>query len=345
MNHSNCSPNISAAPETGSEPRSKQPSGHARAPEEQAPKQPGSGAPELIAAVPTPFTDSGELDITAARALFRFAAGTVGQLLVAGTTGEFPALDDSERLALIEAALAVAGPGRVIAHVGAADAWHASRLALAAESLGVTRFAAITPYFLPGTPAEVTAYYARIVDAIPGREVYAYLFPERSGITVTPVELGALAADTGLAGAKLSGSAAAALARFAASSPAGFRLYSGNDSELPRVVRDGGAGVVSGVSAALPEPFAELIGAMDVGDARRVRVAQDAVLDAVATLGPSIGRLKYALALRGLTGTASRMTVDPPDARTRETIARLVNAHRTSPERPSPDAGGGPCPQ
>ncbi len=71
---------------------------------------------------------------------------------MAGTTGEFPALEDSERLSLIELALAEAGPDRVIAHVGAADARHCARLASAASARGATRLAAITPYYLRRGP-------------------------------------------------------------------------------------------------------------------------------------------------------------------------------------------------
>lgn len=72
----------------------------------------------VLAAVPTPFTADGDLDKDAARRLFGFVAGVVDGLFVAGTTGEFPSLDDDERLALIEIGLDVAGPERVIAHIG-----------------------------------------------------------------------------------------------------------------------------------------------------------------------------------------------------------------------------------
>jgi len=60
--------------------------------------------------VTTPFTGSGDLDLPAARRLFALAAATTGSMFVAGTTGEFPVLEDAERLALIETALAEAGP-------------------------------------------------------------------------------------------------------------------------------------------------------------------------------------------------------------------------------------------
>ena len=86
-----------------------------------------SQAPVVFSAVPTLFTASGELDPGANRALYKLVAGLVDGLFVAGTTGEFPALEDSERLTLFELALAEAGPGRVIAHIGAPDARHAGR--------------------------------------------------------------------------------------------------------------------------------------------------------------------------------------------------------------------------
>ena len=83
-------------------------------------------APVVFSAVPTLFGASGELDPDANRALYKLVAGLVDGLFVAGTTGEFPALEDSERLALFELALAEAGPDRVIAHIGAPDARHAA---------------------------------------------------------------------------------------------------------------------------------------------------------------------------------------------------------------------------
>ena len=129
-----------------------------------------SSVPVVLSAVPTLFGASGELDADANRALYKLAAGLVDGLFVAGTTGEFPALEDSERLALFELALAELGPDRVIAHIGAPDARHAARLARAAVALGATRIAAITPYYLPATNAPSSSpatslYSARLAPA------------------------------------------------------------------------------------------------------------------------------------------------------------------------------------
>jgi 4-hydroxy-tetrahydrodipicolinate synthase len=274
-----------------------------------------SSAPVVLSAVPTLFGPDGELDLDANRALYKLVASLVDGLFVAGTTGEFPALEDAERLALIELALAEAGPDRVIAHVGAPDARHASRLGQAAVGLGATRIAAITPYYLPARPDEVTAHYRRIRDAAPDPELYAYIFPERTGLHVPPPLLAEVAEAAGLAGAKVSGSAAADLAGYVAAAP-GLRIYSGEDSNPAATMRAGGAGVISGRSAAYPEVYAAL----------RLDPAEQERLDRIVALGASIGRIKHALQVRGLASAAARMTVDRPDPDTAAAIAAEVAA-------------------
>jgi len=262
-----------------------------------------SAAPVVFSAVPTLFGAGGELDPAANRALYKLVAGLVDGLFVAGTTGEFPALEDAERLSLFELALAEAGPDRVIAHIGTPDARHAGRLARAAVALGATRIAAITPYYLSARPDELAGHYQRIRDAEPGPELYAYIFPERTGLPVSPTLFAQVADGAGLAGAKVSGSASADLAGYVAAAP-GLQIFSGNDASPWASMRAGGAGVISGRSSAYPEVYAAL----------GKDPAVQGQLDRIVALGASIGRLKHALHVRGLAGSpAARMTVDPPD--------------------------------
>jgi 4-hydroxy-tetrahydrodipicolinate synthase len=275
-----------------------------------------SPAPVVFSAVPTLFGPDGELDPGANRALHKLIASQLDGLLVAGTTGEFPALDDTERLSLIELALAEAGPARVIAHIGAPDARHACALARAAVALGATRIAAITPYYLPVRPDELTAYSCAIREAAPGPELYAYIFPERTSVPVPPDLLARVADAAGLAGAKISGAAAAELKDYVAAAP-GLRLYSGDDANPAATMRAGGAGVISGRSSAYPEVYAALREEASAGGAQLL-------LDRIVALGASTGRLKYALQLRGLGGGTARMTVDPPDEPTAAAIAAIM---------------------
>jgi len=132
----------------------------------------------------------------------------------------------------------------------------------------------------------------------------------------------AAAEAAGLAGAKLSGSAALELAGYVAAAP-GLRLFSGDDSNPAATMRAGGAGLISGRSAAYPEVYAALVAALAAGDVDAAARHQQ-TLDRIVALGASIGRLKYALQLRGLGGTTARMTVDPPDASLCSAIAAQV---------------------
>jgi 4-hydroxy-tetrahydrodipicolinate synthase len=279
-----------------------------------------SAAPVVYSAVPTLFGPDGELDPGANRALYRLIAGLVDGMLVAGTTGEFPALEDAERLSLFELALAEAGPDRVIAHIGAPDTRHAIRLARAAVALGATRIAAITPYYLPARPDELAGHYRRIRDAVPDPDIYAYIFPERTGLAVPPPLFAEVAQAAGLAGAKISGSASADLAGYVAAAP-GLRIFSGNDANPWATMRAGGAGVISGRSAAYPEVYAALVKSTPESDPG----AQER-LDRIVALGASIGRIKHALGVRGLAGTAARMAVDPPGPELAAAIAAEVSA-------------------
>jgi 4-hydroxy-tetrahydrodipicolinate synthase len=276
------------------------------------------------------FGQDGELDLEANRALYKLADGQLDGMLVAGTTGEFPALDDAERLTLIELALAQAGPDRVIAHIGAPDAWHAARLARAAVARGATRLAAITPYYLAARPDELIAHYRLIRDAVPSAELYGYIFPERTGLRVPPALFGRLAEAADLAGVKASGSAAAELAGYVMAAP-GRTIFSGDDANPGATMAAGGAGVISGRSSAYPEVYAAMRASSAAASASAATSASSAAsaqetLDRIVTLGASIGRIKYALQVRGIGTGVARMTVDAPDPETAAAIAAQVAA-------------------
>src|ERR1700712_1259835 len=97
-----------------------------------------SGRPfgTVLAAMVTPFTPSGELDLkaTAELAVRLVDEGNDG-LVVNGTTGESPTTTDAEKSAVIRAVVeAVGARATVVAGVGTSDTAHSVRLAKEAES-------------------------------------------------------------------------------------------------------------------------------------------------------------------------------------------------------------------
>lgn len=279
---------------------------------------------QVIAAVPVPFTEGGELDLAEyEKALLRMNDHVHGAL-IAGTTGEFPALDDDERLLLFRNAAEILGRDRVIAHLGHPSLRQVLRLADRTAEAGITRFALLSPYYLPSDDDGVVAFFHGVTQLHREAEVYAYLFPERTGMDITVDTLRRVMELPGMRGVKLSGDAARLLPAYGDALRAGQELFSGDDSALPWVLDHGGTGVVSGVSAAFPELFSALVTALDRGDGTTIDAAQAAVAEVVGLAGPTIPRLKVALAARTGTPWAHRMALPAVDERTATAIRAAV---------------------
>jgi 4-hydroxy-tetrahydrodipicolinate synthase len=300
---------------------------------------------EVLTATPVPFSDDGSLLMDTYEAMLTRVAPHTEGVFVNGTTGEFPALEDRERSDLLEAAVAVFGASQVVAHIGAPSARQVLRHAEAAAGMGITRMAALTPYYLPCDFAQVHELYTTITQAFPEAAVFVYLFPERSGIDVPPEELAELTAIDGVAGAKLSGRPNDQFERYVELAAPGSRVYSGDDGSYPRVAAAGGAGVVSGVSSAFPEVFGQLTKALmsDVQDKDAIQAAQAQVVPAVRAAGPTITRLKYALSARYGEKWGTRMPLPAVGEEARTLIDSLLpgglNGDRETgrQRRPAPD--------
>jgi 4-hydroxy-tetrahydrodipicolinate synthase len=266
----------------------------------------------IISAVPVPFTADGSLDLATYDAAIAAIAPHVGGALVAGTMGEFPALDDDERVELFRRAADLMGTERVIAHLGHGSSRQVLRLAGAVAAIGIRRFALLSPYYLPTDDDGVVQFFRALTEAHPQAEVYAYLFPERTGMDVSPATLGRVLALPGMVGVKLSGVAAARLPEYAAVLGPDHELYSGD------------------VSSAFPETFAALARALDAGssEAPQSTDLQAVVEEIVPLAGSTITRLKAAMSARDGAPWASRMSLPAVDDATRKAIRAAVETHR-----------------
>ncbi|MEU5566799.1 dihydrodipicolinate synthase family protein [Micromonospora musae] len=277
----------------------------------------------LISAVPTLFDSEGALDLGATKAAYaQLAQAPLDGVFVAGTTGEFTTLTDDERLAVCAAASDAFGPDRTYWHVGAASRYQAAGLTEAAVERGARRLAALTPHYYAATESALLSYYETLVARAAGVPVYGYLFEARTTTSVTPALLARLV-DTGLAGVKISGAGSAVVGRYlAALAGRTVPVYSGADAEFAEVVGLGAAGVVSGVSSALPAPFLEVRDALRAGDAAALTVARERARRAVAATGQgNLAHLKAVLELRGLPAGGLRAPLDaisPEDRRALE---------------------------
>ncbi|HYP70156.1 MAG TPA: dihydrodipicolinate synthase family protein, partial [Variovorax sp.] len=121
----------------------------------------------VVPAMATPFTADHRLDEARVGELIEgyIAAGVHG-ISVAGSQGEFFALDADEHIRLIELSVrAIDGRVPLYAGTGGTTTRQAIALTRAAEVLGADLALVITPYFVQPTQDELVAHYTAVARA------------------------------------------------------------------------------------------------------------------------------------------------------------------------------------
>ena len=198
----------------------------------------------VLTAMVTPFDAEGALDLDAARDLARWLAaqGNDG-LVVAGTTGEAPVLTDPERLDLI-AAVCEAVTIPVIAGTGTNDTPHSVHMTREAAKLGPAGILAVCPYYNRPSQAGIDGHL-RAIAAASDLPVVVYDIPVRTGRKITTDSLLRLAREVPtIVGLKDAAGNPGETARVIAEAPAGYEVYSGDDSLTLPLLAVGAVGVI-----------------------------------------------------------------------------------------------------
>src|ERR1700704_6038813 len=132
-------------------------------------------------ALPTPFGDSGDLDVAALERLCRrqIQEGATA-LVVCGTTGEAPTLSRVEHDRIVRIAVGVAqGHVPVIAGAGSNATSQAIELARDAEAAGADAVLSVVPYYNKPMQAGMYAHFRAIADSM-GLPIFLYDVPSRT---------------------------------------------------------------------------------------------------------------------------------------------------------------------
>ena len=238
---------------------------------------------DVITAMVTPFDDDLRLDLDAAVELARWLVdhGSDG-LVVTGTTGEGPTLDDAEKADLWRAvAEAVTVP--VIAGTGTNETRHTIMATKQAAGIGVAGVLVVVPYYNRPSQAGIDAHIRAAAEAAGSVPVMVYDIPIRTGRKATTETLLRLARDVpNVLAVKDAAGNPGESARLIAGAPDGFELYSGDDSMTLPLLAVGAVGVV-GVATHWAGPvFGEMVTAYGKGDVLGARRANERLLDSYA---------------------------------------------------------------
>jgi 4-hydroxy-tetrahydrodipicolinate synthase len=219
----------------------------------------------VICAMVTPFDGEGRLDIGGAVKLARWLVdnGNDG-LVLAGTTGEAPAMSDQEKHDLWKAVREVVGVP-VIANTGTASTAHSVELTKMAADVGADAALVVTPYYNRPSQAGIEAHFRAIAQAT-RLPVIAYDIPKRTGRELRASTLARLAGDGVIAGLKDAAGSTSATAALIDQAPHGFEVYSGEDALTLPLVAVGAVGLISVASHWAGPQISEMIAAYTKGD-------------------------------------------------------------------------------
>ena len=265
----------------------------------------------VLTAMVTPFTSDGSLDTDAVGALATHLVdrGSDG-IVVSGTTGESPTTSDEEKERLIRAVVeAVGDRAHIVAGVGTYDTAHTAELARQAEKAGAAGLLIVTPYYNKPPQAGLLNHFTYVADAT-GLPVMLYDIPGRSGVPIRTETLQRLAEHERVVAVKDAKGDFYETTRVLATTDLAY--YCGEDALNLPMLALGAVGVVSVVSHACADSYAEMVRAVDAGDLDEARRLNKAVLPAVrGIMTRSQGAIMAKAALQ-LLGVLSNRTTRPP---------------------------------
>jgi 4-hydroxy-tetrahydrodipicolinate synthase len=285
----------------------------------------------ILTAMVTPFDTDGAVREDAARRLARYLVehGSDG-VVVAGTTGEAPTLDDAEKLRLMEVVVDEIGDSAtVVAGTGSNDTAQSVHLTSQAAERGVDAVLVVTPYYNKPNRRGLVAHFEAVAAAT-DLPVLLYNIPARCVINLDADLLAELAQIDNVVGVKQANSDMDQARRIV---DTGLALYAGDDNLLGPFAEIGGAGGITVSSHLVGERMKELYEAARAGDVERSRAIDSELADVYRTLfiTPAPATVKAALELIGLEAGGVRLPLVEVDESELAELRRMVDSLRPVP--------------
>ena len=281
----------------------------------------------VLTAIVTPFDEAGAIDFDAFQALCRHLVdhGSDG-LVVAGTTGESPTLEDGERLDLLRAAIeAVGDRATIVANTGTASTAHSIELTEQAHEAGADGFLVVTPYYNKPPQRGIVAHFEAIAAAT-DRPIVVYNIPSRVVVNIEPATISLLAEIPNVRAVK---QALADLDEARHIVATGLDLYAGDDALVQPFLELGGVGGICVHTHIVGPQVAEQVQAARDGDLERGREIDLELRPAyeLLTITTNPIPIKAALNLLGHEVGGFRLPLVPPTddelAQVRDCLERL----------------------
>jgi 4-hydroxy-tetrahydrodipicolinate synthase len=267
----------------------------------------------------TPFAEDGSVDEAAARKVARHLteSGSHG-LVLCGTTGESPTLDDEETLGLLRAVRDEVGSEvLLICGTGSNDTRHTERLSAAAADNGAHAVLAVTPYYNKPNFSGIRAHYEAVARAA-GIPVVLYNIPSRVVVNLSADQLAELAQIENVVAVKQANDDELGPVE-------GLRILAGNDGTFLPTLEMGEPGGILVASHLVGAEMREIYDAVQGGDLDRAREIDESlrpIYEMVSKVNPI--PVKAALELLGVCSSRARLPIVQASDEERDQIRQVL---------------------
>lgn len=276
----------------------------------------------MATAIITPLTENG-IDYEAFAKLIEWQIEQgINALVVCGTTGEASTLtDDEHRDAIAFAVKQANGRIPIIAGTGSNDTEYALDLTRCACEAGADAILVVTPYYNKATQKGLIKMFTTIADAstVP---VILYDVPSRTGCSIEPKTVAALAEHPNIVGLKAASGNISKIVETAHLCGDKIHIYSGNDDQVIPIMSLGGKGCISVLSNILPKESALMCKKFFDGDIATARQMQLDYIPLINALFSEVNPIpvKAAMAKMGYCEDYLRLPLTPMEDDKREVL-------------------------
>ena len=280
----------------------------------------------IATALITPFRN-GEVDYEAFGRLIDWQIDSgINGLVICGTSGEGPTLNDAEHRECIRFAVErAAGRVPIIAGTGSNDTAYAISLTKYACEVGADAMLVVTPYYNKATQNGLVASFKAIADAST-KPIIVYNVPSRTGCSIQPATYLKMSEHENIVAIKeASGNISTVVATRALLGDK-MDIYSGNDDQIVPILSMGGLGCISVLSNVLPHETVEICERWFAGDVAGAAELQCKYLRLINALFCEVNPIpvKAAMAALGWCENSPRLPLTPmEDAHFQELLAAM----------------------
>ena len=286
----------------------------------------------ILTAMITPFTDDGHVNFQEALHLAGYLLdnGSDG-LIVCGTTGEGPNIDDRDKLELFTLIAKEYGHrATIIANTGSNSTKKSIALTKAASHTGVHGVMAVVPYYNKPNQEGCYLHFKAVADST-DLPVMLYNVPGRTGGRIEPQTVARLANECpNITSIKEATGDISITQQIRALLPSDdFMIYSGDALTLD-VIQNGGAGVISVAAHIVGNEMQEMIGLFRQGkvkEARAIELSLVPILKAMFITTNPIP-VKYAMKQLGFTTGPLLLPLCDPSVEEAQIIDAAIESYK-----------------